>query len=317
VAPPGAGLVAAARVGVVYGILAYSFWGLVPIYFKAVARVPALEVLAHRVVWSALFLVAFSLWRSRRRDLLAVWRDRGTMLTLGATTLLIATNWYTFIWAVAHNHILQASLGYYINPLVNVSLGFLFLRERLRPAQRLAVALAAAGVLYLGVSYRQVPHIALTLALSFGFYGLLRKTVRADALVGLTIETVMLLPLAAAFLTIRHESGTLVFLHGVSRLGMAAKQAKVLDWLLVAAGLVTALPLLWYANAVRRLRLATIGFLQYISPSLQFLLAVIAFGEPFGRANAIAFACIWTALAVYSVDALRAARGGENRSRTA
>lgn len=305
---PSAPVPSSARQGVVYGLLAYTLWGCVPVYFHAVSAVAPLEVLAHRVVWSAVFLLLFTWLRGRGRDLRAAFADRRTVLTLAATTILIATNWYTFIWTVTTRQILQSSLGYYINPLVSVLLGFLFLGERLRPAQRAAVALAAAAVIYLGISYRQVPHLALVLAFSFGVYGLLRKRARADALIGLTVETLLLLPAALAFLLWRHGAGELAFGHGAARLGLSAGRAAGLDALLVAAGLVTAVPLLWYANAVRRLRLATIGFLQFVSPSLQFLLAVAAYGERFGPTNAVAFAFIWTALALYSWDTLRATR---------
>jgi chloramphenicol-sensitive protein RarD len=305
---PSASAPSSARQGVVYGLLAYTFWGCVPVYFRAVSAVAPLEVLAHRVVWSAVFLLLFTWARGRGRDLRAALADRRTVLTLTATTVLIAANWYTFIWTVTTRQILQSSLGYYINPLVSVLLGFLFLGERLRPAQRAAVALAAAAVLYLGISYRQVPHLALVLAFSFGVYGLLRKRARADALIGLTVETLLLLPVALAFLLWRQGAGELAFGHGAARLGLSAGRAAGLDALLVAAGLVTAVPLLWYANAVRRLRLATIGFLQYISPSLQFLLAVAAYGEKFGSANAVAFAGIWSALALYSWDTVMATR---------
>jgi len=284
-----------ARLGVVYGLLAYAWWGFVALYFKAVANVPALEVLAHRVVWSALLLLVFVAIRGRGRDLRGIARDRRALLTLAGTAALIATNWYVFIWAVAHGHLLQASFGYYINPLVNVLLGVVFLGERLRTPQRWSVALAVVGVAWLGVSYRQVPLVALTLATSFGLYGLLRKTARADALTGLTLETILLLPLALAFLLGEHAAGRLVFLHG----------DRATDLLLPTAGVVTALPLLWFANAARRLRLATLGFLQYLSPSLQFLLAVALFGEAFTPAHRVAFACIWTALALYTVDTLR------------
>ena len=286
------------RRGVLYGFLAYGWWGFIALYFRAVQTVTPLEVLSHRIIWSALFLLLFAAARGRLRDLAAAVRHRRTLLALAATTVLIAINWYVFIVAVTTGHVLQASLGYYINPLVNVLLGFIFLGERLRAAQRWSVLLAAVGVAWLGASFREVPVVALVLATSFGLYGLLRKTVRADALTGLTFETLLLLPAAALFLLRAHAAGQLAFLH----------RGSGLDLLLVAAGPITALPLLWFANAARRLRLATIGFLQYLSPSLQFLLAVTAFGERFTPAHRVAFGCIWTALAIYTVDAIRAAR---------
>ena len=184
----------AARLGVAYGVAAYAWWGLCPIYFKAVACVPALQVLAHRIVWSVLLLVLLTLIQRRWEPVRATCRDRRTLLRLCVTTLLIANNWGLFIWAVANGHLLQASFGYFINPLVNVLLGFVFLRERLRRMQTLAVLLAAIGVAYLIFAYGQFPWIALVLAFSFGVYGLLRKTTRAGPLVGLTVETALLTP---------------------------------------------------------------------------------------------------------------------------
>ncbi len=287
-----------ARAGVIYGLAAYGWWGLVPIYFKLVVQVPAVEVLAHRVVWSVLLLAVWMRIRGRWRVAAVALRDRSTVLTLLGTTTLIAGNWYLFIWAVGHDRILQASLGYFINPLVNVLLGFVFLGERLRKWQTVSVALAAAGVIYLTVGYGRFPWIALILAGSFGSYGLLRKVAPVDALIGLTAETLLLLPLALAYLVYAGVGQHLTFGHG----------PRTLDLLLMAAGVVTAVPLLWFTNAAKRLRLATMGFLQYLAPTGHFLLAVIVYREPFVLDHAITFGCIWTALAVYSFDTVRAAR---------
>lgn len=286
------------RAGVLYGLAAYGAWGLVPVYFKAVAAVPALEVLAHRVIWSVAILALLMAWRQQWPTAAAAVRSRRTAATLALTTLLIATNWLVFIWAVAANHVLEASLGYYINPLVNILLGFLFLRERLRLGQIVAVALAVAGVAFLVLSLRQLPAVALVLAFTFGFYGLLRKTARVDALVGLSVETTFLLPAAIAFLAYRALHGDLVF----------AGHSRATDLLLLCAGPITTLPLLWFTNAARRLRLTTMGFLQYLAPTGHFLLAVLAYGEPFTRTHGVTFALIWTALAIYSIDTTRAAR---------
>lgn len=265
---------------------------MVPIYFKAVAKVPALEVLAFRVVGSvvllALLMAAYRRWGEAVRAL----THGRTGLALLATTVLIALNWLTFIWAVAHDLLVQASLGYFINPLVNVTLGFVFLRERLRPWQTVSVALAAVGVAFLTWAQQRPPGIALVLAFTFAFYGLLRKIVRVDALVGLTVETCLLTPVAA---------GYLVYIAGKSEMAFAHTNLRT-DLLLLSAGIITAVPLLWFTHAARRLRLATIGFLQYISPTFQFLLAVLAFGEPFESYQLISFSLIWTALAIYSAD---------------
>lgn len=288
------------RVGVLYGLAAYFAWGFIAVYFKAVAHVPALEVLAHRIVWSVAMLLAWLAWKGRLGDLRAAFTYRGGLLTLFGSTALIACNWFIFIWAVAQARVLEASLGYFINPLVNVILGFVFLHERLRRWQWASVGLAASGVLYLTLSYGQVPVISLVLASTFGLYGLLRKTMQVDGLVGLTVETILLLPVSAGYLLVLAGQGSLVFAH----------LSPGTDLLLALAGVVTALPLLWFANAVRRLPLATVGILQYIAPTLQFLLAVVAFGEPFTRDHLIAFLAIWSALALYSADAWRHGRPG-------
>jgi len=284
-----------ARIGVAYGLGAYLSWGFVPIYFKAVSGVPALEVLAHRVVWSVLLLVCILRWRKRLRSAWSVMRDRTVLLTLIGTTILIAVNWFTFIWAVANDRLLEAGLGYFTNPLVNVLLGFVFLRERVRPWQAVSVLLAAIGVgvrtYYLG----SLPAVALILAFSFGFYGLLRKTARVEALIGLTVETTILLPFALAYLGYLTATHHIVF----------GAQSWSTTLLLAMCGAITSIPLLWFTNAARRLRLATIGFMQYLAPTFQCLLAVVVYGEPFARTQWITFGFIWTALAIYSVDALR------------
>jgi len=292
-----------ARSGVVYGLAAYLFWGFVPIYFKAVSHVPPLEVLAHRILWSWALLSMFMVANHRWRVLKPILTHRRTRISLLCSTLLVTSNWFVFIWAVDHDQVLQASLGYFINPLVNVLLGFVFLRERLRPVQRASVILAAGGVLYLGLSYGQAPWIALALAFTFGLYGLIRKTVKADALGGLTVETMLMTPLALAYLFHLRENGRLVFLH----------LNHPTDLLLVASGMTTALPLWWFAKAARRLRYATVGFLQYIAPSLQFVLAVLVYGELFSQAHVASFICIWTALALYSFDTWRATRSPQDQ----
>jgi chloramphenicol-sensitive protein RarD len=278
--------------GILYGLAAYLAWGLCPIYFKAVAHVPAAEVLAHRVIWSLVLLVGLL---ARRGDLAATarrLREPRLLLTLGASTVLVATNWFTFIWAVANERLLEASLGYFVNPLVNVLLGMIFLRERLRALQWLSIALAAVGVAVMAVRMGGLPVISLVLAFSFGFYGLLRKTAPIGGMAGLAVETALLAPVALGALLLWDARGALVFAHLDSRT----------DWLLAASGAVTALPLVWFANAARRLRYATVGFLQYVAPSGQFLLAVLAYREPFSSTELLAFALIWIALGVFSAD---------------
>lgn len=286
------------RHGMAYGIAAYGMWGLVPVYFKAVAEVPALEVLAHRVVWSALMLIPLALARGKRAQVLQVLRDRKTLMVLTLTTVLIATNWFLFIWAVATDRVLEASLGYFINPLVNVVLGVAFLGERLSRPAAVAVFLAGIGVAVQVAVIGSLPWIALTLAFSFGLYGLLRKTASVGSVVGLTVETSLLMPVAVGFLVSARHSGGLYL--GTGHSGT--------DVLLVLAGLVTTLPLLCFTSAARRLRLATLGFLQYLAPSGQFLLAVLVYGEPLTAAHLVTFGCIWIALAIFTADQIRNAR---------
>ncbi len=281
-----------------YGLMAYGMWGLVPIYFKAVAAVPPLEVLAHRIVWSVVILCAVLVAQRRLGAALAALADPRTRRVLALTTVLIAVNWFIFIWAVANDRVLEASLGYFVNPLVNVLLGLVFLRERLSRPAVAAVVLAVVGVaIQTGVTGR-LPLVSLVLAASFGFYGLLRKTATAGAVVGLTVETVLLLPAALVWLAWQASRSGMHFLAG----------DLSLDLLLVAAGVVTALPLLAFTGAARRLRLSTLGFLQYLAPTGQFLLAVLAYGEPFDRGRLLGFAFIWIALVVFSADRLRRAR---------
>ena len=286
-----------ARTGLLYGLAAYVAWGVFPLYFKALdrAHVTPLHILAHRIVWSVLFLAAL-LWATRRwHEVRAALASRKTFLTLIASSALIAVNWLIFIYAVTDKRVLEASLGYFTNPLVNVLLGLIFLHERLRVLQTIALALAALGVAILTRHIGTFPWIPLGLALSFGFYALLRKTTAAGPLVGLAVETALLLPFAAAFI-----------LH--AQLTGRVRHPPTTWLLLLPSGIITALPLLWFASAARRLRLSTIGFLQYLAPSCQFLLAVLLFGEAFTPTHAVTFTLIWTALVLYSIDSLQAYR---------
>lgn len=284
--------------GVVYGIAAYSAWGIVPVFWKQLRHVGAVEILAHRTVWSLLAFAALTLVTGQRRALGAALRDRRVVAAMAATGALVSANWVLFIYAVAVGRLLDASLGYFINPLLSVLLGMLFLRERLRPAQWLALGLAASGVVYLAVRAGSVPWIALALAGTFGVYGLLRKVVAVNSLPGSTLETLFIAPLGAAYLVTLHVDGS----------GAAGRTDLRTHVLLAATGIITALPLVWFTNAARRLSLTTLGFLQYLAPTGQFLLAVLVYGEPFTATQAVSFACIWTGLAVFSADAALRAR---------
>ncbi len=286
------------RQGVLFGLCAYLVWGFFPAYFRALAGAGALEIVAHRVAWSALLLVLLGALRRQGPALRGAFLDRKVLLTLCGSTLLIGSNWLVFIFAVERGQVLQSSLGYFINPLVSVLLGFLVLGERLNRPQLGSLLLAVGGVVYLAWQGGAVPWIALVLAWTFGLYGLLRKMAKVDALAGLTVETLLLAPLAICYLGLLQAQGEAAFLAGSWRH----------DLLLPLSGAVTALPLLCFAAAARRLRLATVGFLQYIVPSMHFLLAVAFFGEPFTLTHLVSFGCIWAGLALYSADALRQVR---------
>lgn len=285
------------RAGLLLGLGAYVLWGVLPLYFKAIQRVSPTEIVAHRIVWSLIFLAALvTLWR-KWRPIGAALRSRKVMLTLLVTAALIAINWLVYIWAVLNGHVLAGSLGYYLNPLVNVLLGVVLLKERLTRPQVAAVALAAAGVLVLALQAGDGLWISLTLAASFALYGFLRKVAPVDSIEGLSIETVLLAPIALAWL---------LWLGAGGQSGFGRETGT--DILLILAGAVTAIPLLLFTAAAKRLPYSTLGFLQYIAPSLQFLLAVLVFDERFTLAHAICFGAIWTALAIFAFEGLRAGR---------
>jgi chloramphenicol-sensitive protein RarD len=287
---------AEAGTGLLYGVFAYLIWGCFPVYFKAFGSIPAFQIVSHRIVWSVVFLMLLSVRPGRWNDIRQAMTDRRSLLILVTTALLIATNWLVFIVAVGHGQILQSSLGYFITPFVSVLLGMIFLKEQLRRLQLIALLLAATGVITLTVSYGNIPWTAMILAVTFGSYGLLRKVVTTDALAGLTVETVVLAPLAGAFLLFDAWQGEGAFL----------SSGLKIDLLLMSAGVVTAVPLLLFAAAARRLKLATIGFLQYITPTMHFLQAVLVYNEPFSTAHLTCFLCIWAGLFCYSWDAWQA-----------
>ena len=281
--------------GLVYAALAFLIWGLYPLYFRVIAHVASLEVVLQRSVWTLVFVAGVLAWRHHWRWLGAALRQPRLLLVFAVAVLLLAGNWLLYIYAVQAGQVVQASLGYYINPLFSVMLGVGVLRERLRPGQWVAVALAAAGVTWLAWHAGQVPWLALALAASFAIYGLLRKTASLGPLEGLALETLLLAPLALPLLlwwTLTHESA------------LAQADPATLGWLALS-GPLTAAPLLLFAAGARRLPLATVGMVQYLSPSIQLMLGVWVFGEPFDTERLLGFVLIWTALAVLSVDALR------------
>jgi chloramphenicol-sensitive protein RarD len=276
-------------------MLAYSTWGLLPIYWKLFGTTPAIEVLSHRMIWSAVFLCGILLVQRRLGDLLAMLRLPRQVLVLLLTASLLSFNWGLYIYGVNSDRVVEASLGYYINPLVTVLLGFVFLKERLYRGQQVAVALAVVGVGYFIWQLGTVPWIALALAISFAFYGLLRKVVPVAPLVGLAVETLLITPITLLFVVWLGVTGQ-------GRFG----ESLPMTLLFIGAGVATSMPLLWFNNAAKRLKLATLGFFQYLAPSLSLLLGVFVYGEPFTPVHAVTFGCIWTALLLYSVTALRA-----------
>ncbi len=284
--------------GILFGGAAFLIWGFSPVYWKVIQAAPAPEIIAHRIIWSFAFLLPLILFQGRWRAFTATFRDQKTLLILLCTSIFVGANWLIYIWAVNNGHILQASLGYYINPLVNVLLGMLFLGERLRRAQGMAVLLAAAGVVYLTVQYGVFPWISLTLAFSFGLYGLIRKVVAVGSLIGLTFETLLLGLPALGYLFYLEGTGAGSFLH-------AGLQTS---FFLMGSAMVTALPLLLFTIGARRLTLASLGFLQYLAPTCMFLLGVLVYHEPFSRAQLVTFTLIWTALGIYSADSVRVYR---------
>ena len=287
------------RTGLLLGIAAYTAWGVVPLYWRELQGVDPVEILACRALFGAITFVALAAIMGQLGPARAALRDARTLAVLAAAATLLAVNWGLFIHATLGGHLLQASLGYFINPLLSVALGVVFLRERLRRLQLAAIVLAAAGVTWLALGASGPPWIALALASSFGVYGLLRKTAPVAALAGSTIETALMVPVAIAYLA---------WIAGDPARGDFAHADMRVHLLLAGTGLVTALPLLWFTAAARRLPLATVGFLQYLAPTGQFFTAVLVFGEPLAPRKLAAFAFIWVALALFSVDLARATR---------
>lgn len=291
----GSGLAAAAT--------AFLIWGLIPVYLKQLHGVSALQVTAHRLLWGCIVAL---IWLAVRRELPQVTlalSSPAIRLRLLASAALVSVNWLTYIWAVDTGRVVEGSLGYFINPLVSVLLGVVVLGERLNRAQWIAVSIAAAGVSYLTWSAGQLPWIALILAFSFGLYGLVRKTARVDALPGFAGETLLLVPAGLGYLIWCEIADRGVFGHG----------ASMIDLLLILGGPLTAVPLVLFAFGARRIPLSTVGLLQYIAPTLQLLLGIFMYGEPFSRSRAIGFVLIWAALAIYAADGVRRSRSRSSR----
>lgn len=285
---------ARSRQGVFFAIAAYTMWGIAPVYFKWLQSVPALEILGHRILWSFILVFVLIVLLGRGNRLKPVLQNRKQMLRLTAATCLLGGNWFLFIWAINNDHILDASLGYYINPLLNVAIGMAFFAERMRKMQLAAIALAFTGVLIQVISFGSVPWVALALACSFAIYGAIRKRLPIDSITGLWLETLILMPAVLIYM---------VFFASSSAADMTQNTWQI-NTLLIAAGVVTTAPLLCFNAAAQRIRYSTLGFFQYIGPSMMFILAVWVYGEPLAADKLVTFAIIWVALALYSVDTL-------------
>lgn len=280
------------KAGVLYALAAYTAWGLLPIYWKALQGVPAREILAHRITWSFVFVALLIVYKKQWGKIRSVLRDRSKALGLLLSALLVTSNWYIYIWAVNSNKVVEASLGYYFNPLIVVLMGIIVLGERIDRWQIASIVLACVGVLILTLEYGKIPWISLGLATTFALYGLAKRLVAVDSLLGLTLETAVVTPVAIIYLwTAGANSGGTISHFGVPTL-----------LLLMGAGIVTAIPLLWFAHAAKNVPFTTIGFIQYLSPTLSLLLGVFVYHEEFTPTHALSFGFIWLALAVYSIS---------------
>ncbi|MCD8073380.1 MAG: EamA family transporter RarD, partial [Alistipes sp.] len=278
--------------GIVYAVACYVLWGVLPIFWKAITGIPALNILAHRMVWSFVFLIILVLFTDRRTFLDYIRRPM-ILSVSGIAGLLMSVNWGIFIYSVENGHIIEAGLGYYFNPLINVLLGYIFLKERLAPMQKFAVVLAFIGVAYVTLGYGKFPWISISLALSFGLYGLLKKKVNLESMPALTIETMMVFPLALGYLVYCWKTAdpTPFFPH-----------SPLTASFLLVSGVVTAVPLFWFGKAARVIPLSTLGFIQYLAPTLQLLLGIFVYGESFSREYFICFAFVWAGLIFYTVS---------------
>lgn len=284
--------------GIWYGIAAYTLWGFFPIYWKLLHVVPALEVIGHRIGWSFLLLIVYVLLTKQWADFRAVAFNGRTLGIYAIASILLSLNWLIYVWGVNAGFIVETSLGYFINPLFSVLLGVFFLRERLRPAQWIPVVLATIGVIYLTVTYGRPPWIALSLALTFGLYGFVKKLSPLGSLYGLTLETGIVFPLALIYLLFVQFNGSAAFLH----------DGATIDLLLAGAGVVTTIPLLMFASAAKEIPLNMVGILQYLAPTFQFLIGVFIYKEPFDTSHLIGFSIVWLALIIFGVENFLARR---------
>jgi chloramphenicol-sensitive protein RarD len=283
--------------GLFYGVISYLTWGLFPLYWKMLEHVSSVEILCHRIIWSCVFMFIFFRW-AKKYTFKQYISSTKQYLSLLFTGTLMTLNWGLYIWAINHHYIVESSLGYYINPLFSVLFASVFLKEKLNKAQKIGILFALVGVLYFTFDYGRFPIISLVLATSFAIYGLMKKKMRIDATAALTVETLWMMPMALVYVFFLCANGD----SALNTLNPATV------FLLVFAGVVTALPLLWFGKAAERIPLSVLGFLQYLSPTLQLLLGVVLYGEKFSSSHVVCFSCIWLGLMVYSVDIVRSVR---------
>ncbi|ACB84451.1 EamA family transporter RarD [Natranaerobius thermophilus] len=291
-----------AKKGVFLGLSAYILWGLLPLYWDLLDQVPAEQVLAHRIFWSCFFVGFIVCINKNWRMVGNIFKSRRNLAITLLAAVVISANWFTYIWGVQANRVVEASMGYYINPLVAVMLGVLVLKEKLSTTKKISVAIATLGVLVMTFSYGQFPWVALVLAFTFAFYGLIKKTIPVDPIPGLFLETAILAPIVLAYLTFHEVQGT----------GALGDAPLHLILLLMGAGVATSTPLLLFSMAARKVKLSTVGFMQYISPTLSLYLGVFIFNEPFTSIHLFTFGCIWIALALYTWDSVKTYRESRN-----
>jgi len=300
------------REGILYAVAAYSTWGILPIYWKQIVDVSAHEVLANRIFWSFWFMVVILIFSKKLpsfiKSLKELQKQPKLFAALAAASILVSANWFLFIWAVNNDRVVESSLGYYINPLISIVLGIIFLKESLSKIQILSFFLALAGVLILTISYGKFPWVSFGLALSFGVYGLVKKVIKVDSSIGLALETLVIMPIAFIYLSVHMKNGTSALFSG----------SILNDILLVASGAITAIPLLFFAKGVQKIPLYLMGFIQYIAPTMMLILGVFLYGEPFGATRLIAFAFIWSALALVTLSSINWNQvRGRNRNKVA
>ena len=278
--------------GVIYGLVAYTAWGFLPLYWKLLNVIPSTQILAHRIVWSFFFILALLFYQGKGLVLKETIMDRKAMVRIAISSIIITINWGMYIWAVNSGHVIEASMGYYINPLIVVLLGLLVLKEKLNTWQIVSLSFAALGVIIMTVQYGKIPWVALILALSFALYGLAKKIIKVGSLVSLTLETMIIMPFALGFILFKQGQGT-------GAIGTISVNTTIL---LLLSGVATATPLLWFAKGARRIPLSTMGFLQYISPTISLILGILVFKETFTSVHLISFGFIWLGLIVYSLS---------------